>query len=251
MPPLTLDSLLHGGAGGGEPEDACEDEFSGSDDDSSGAGSEDCGGDDVDGDYDPYSPAESLWLRIGEDIDWSEVGAVLEREDSTKGASNPKSACSCGAPAARMSTCVGGGGTATAPTKAVEVVVIAGLPAAARKVSREHGRRRRLGRARARARARVFAGDAVEVVEPGSPKVSCLGGVRSRAQAQQPYCPAGAAGRRRWRWSCASWLVQMPIPSSPADPNVILCLIIVVTDPYVYAVPRLVNAATDPCAGMC
>uniref|UniRef100_A0A0D3F601 Uncharacterized protein n=1 Tax=Oryza barthii TaxID=65489 RepID=A0A0D3F601_9ORYZ len=88
MPPLTLDSLLHGG---GEPEDECEDEFSGSDDDDGedgGGGSEEWGGD-VDGEYDPYSPAESLWLRIGEDIDWSEVGAVLEREDSTKGASNP------------------------------------------------------------------------------------------------------------------------------------------------------------------
>uniref|UniRef100_A0A0E0CLI6 Uncharacterized protein n=1 Tax=Oryza meridionalis TaxID=40149 RepID=A0A0E0CLI6_9ORYZ len=203
MPPLTLDSLLHGG---GEPEDACEDEFSGSDDDDGedgGGGSEEWGGD-VDGEYDPYSPAESLWLRIGEGIDWSEVGAVLEREDSTKGASNPKSAaaCSCGgagAPAARMSTCAGGGGTAKA-------VVIAGLPAAARKASREHERRRRrLGRARAR--ARVFAGDAVEVAEPGSPKVSCLGGVRSRARAQQPYCPAAAAAGRR-RWWCAPWLVS-------------------------------------------
>uniref|UniRef100_A0A0D9YT77 Uncharacterized protein n=1 Tax=Oryza glumipatula TaxID=40148 RepID=A0A0D9YT77_9ORYZ len=116
MPPLTLDSLLHGG---GEPEDECEDEFSGSDDDDGedgGGGSEEWGGD-VDGEYDPYSPAESLWLRIGEDIDWSEVGAVLEREDSTKGASNPKSAAafSCaGAPAARMPTCAGGGGTAKA-----------------------------------------------------------------------------------------------------------------------------------------
>uniref|UniRef100_J3LDH6 Uncharacterized protein n=1 Tax=Oryza brachyantha TaxID=4533 RepID=J3LDH6_ORYBR len=90
MPPVTLDSLLRGR--GGEPEEACEDEFSCSDD---GDGGEECGGE---GD-DPYWPVESLWLRIGEDIDWSEVGAVLEREDSTKGASNPKSAC------ARASCC--------------------------------------------------------------------------------------------------------------------------------------------------
>lgn len=179
MPPLTLDSLLHGG--GGEPEDECEDEFSGSDDDGEdgGGGSEEWGGD-VDGEYDPYSPAESLWLRIGEDIDWSEVGAVLEREDSTKGASNPKSAaaCSCaGAPAARMPTCAGGGGTAKA-------VVIAGCP----RRGRPRGSTSGGGGARPRrARARVFAGDAVEVAEPGRPR-----------------CPASAAsGRGRGRSSRA------------------------------------------------
>uniref|UniRef100_A0A0D9VGN2 Uncharacterized protein n=1 Tax=Leersia perrieri TaxID=77586 RepID=A0A0D9VGN2_9ORYZ len=207
MPPLTLDSILRGAGddGGGEPEDACEGEFSGS-----GSDSDECHGDGgVDGeDYDPYSPAESLWLRIGEGIDWSEVGAVLEREDSTKGASNPKSHTCCGAaPAPRMSTCAGGVGTMPTSAKAVGVVVIAGLPAAAgKKISREHGGRRRCRRlGLARAGSRVFAGEDVEIAEPGSPKVSCLGGVRSRAQ-QQPYCPAGGdAGRWRRRW-CA-WLV--------------------------------------------
>ncbi|KAL5208688.1 hypothetical protein ABZP36_033123 [Zizania latifolia] len=202
MPPLSLGSLLR--EGGGETEDMWEAAFSASSEDDSGGGGgeEECGDVAVgEGGGETFSPAGSLWLRIGEDIDWSEVGAVLEREDSTKGASNPKSSAtrnSSAAPAARTSSssssCAGGG----TPTKAVAVVVIAGLPPAAGKISREHGRsRRRLGRARARAGARVFAGEAVEA-EPGSPKVSCLGGVRSR----QPCPTVGAAGRRRWWLPC-------------------------------------------------
>lgn len=172
MPQLDLDSLL---CGGGVGRDEYKVTFETALSDSDGA----------DADDDPYAPAESLRLRIGEDIDWSDVGAVLERDDSTKGATNPKSAARKSAAAARSSCAA-----ACAP-KAV-VVVIGGLPAAG-KVAREHGRRRscRLGR------ARVFAGEAVEA-EPASPKVSCLGGVRSQPELD----PAEAeAGRRGW-WPC-------------------------------------------------
>lgn len=176
MPQLDLDSLL---CGGGVGRDESKVTFETALSDSDGA-DEYC---DAGGDDDPYAPAESLRLRIGEDIDWSDVGAVLERDDSTKGATNPKSAARKSAAAARSSCAAAGAPKAVA-------VVIGGLPAAG-KVAREHGRRRScmLGR------ARVFAREAVEA-EPASPKVSCLGGVRS-----QPELDPAEAGRRGW-WPC-------------------------------------------------
>jgi hypothetical protein len=85
---------------------------------------------------DPYAPATSLRLRIGEDIDWCDVGggavvAVLRRDDSTKGAgANPKSAArrsvqtQAAAPRSSMSS------YAAAQTKVVPVV-IGGLPSPA------------------------------------------------------------------------------------------------------------------------
>ncbi|KQJ99735.1 uncharacterized protein LOC104584271 [Brachypodium distachyon] len=132
---------------------------------------------------DPYAPAESFLLRIGEDVEWSDVvGAVLERDESTRGASNPKSA----AAATRKISAA-----ARAP-KAVASVVIGGLP---NKAAHEHGRRRActlIGREKVSA-ARV---DVVEEEEPASPKVSCLGGVRPRRGLE----PVDAeAGRRGWR----------------------------------------------------
>ncbi|XP_062223173.1 uncharacterized protein LOC133922037 [Phragmites australis] len=145
---------------------------------------------------DPYAPAESLRLRIGEDIDWSDVGvaAVLERDDSTKGAgANPKSA-------ARRSAVARSSLSAAALPKAAVAAVIGGLPAASKnKTAREHGRRSscRLGR------ARVFAaGEAVDhQAEPASPKVSCLGGVTG---VRLETWPAGEGSSRRGWWS---WFV--------------------------------------------
>ncbi|CAD6250799.1 unnamed protein product [Miscanthus lutarioriparius] len=182
MPPLDVGSLVLRDDGGAELEATCGCETAPS--------YSDC---------DPYAPAESLRLRIGEDIDWSDVvgavavAAVLERDDSTKGAAaNPKS---CAATAARSSL------SAPAAPRAVAVVT-GGLPAA-----RDHRRRRspcqlQLGLGGG---AKVFAsGEAAgghhHQAEPGSPKVSCLGGVRS-----QPRTAAEGitSGRRRW-WA---WLV--------------------------------------------
>ncbi|KAK8938780.1 hypothetical protein KSP39_PZI011452 [Platanthera zijinensis] len=42
-------------------------------------------------DEDPDMPAESFQIRIGEDIDWADINAFYERDDSTKGNTNPKS----------------------------------------------------------------------------------------------------------------------------------------------------------------
>ncbi|CAD6244453.1 unnamed protein product [Miscanthus lutarioriparius] len=187
MPPLDVGSLVLHDDGGAELEASCGCETAPS--------YSDC---------DPYAPAESLRLRIGEDIDWSDVVgavAVLEREDSTKGAAaNPKSC------AARRSAATAARSSLSAPPAPRAVaVVIGGLPAA-----RDHGGRRRspcrlqlqLGD-----RARVFeSGEAAagrHQAEPGSPKVSCLGGVRSQPRTAAEGITSGGGGRRWWAWLVA------------------------------------------------
>ncbi|CAN6251778.1 unnamed protein product [Urochloa humidicola] len=198
MPPLDLDTLVSsdgGGGGAAELMDSCRCETALSYD-GSGAAEERR---DDDGDVDdPYAPAQSLCLRIGEDIDWSDVVAavaVLERDDSTKGAgANPKcaarrSVATAAAAAARGSVVP----PAPAASRAM-TVVIGGLPA-----GREHCRRRSPRRRLSGGRAsKVFAaGEAARadrLAEPGSPKVSCLGGVRSQPQG------VSGGGRRWWAW---------------------------------------------------
>jgi hypothetical protein len=149
---------------------------------------------------DPYAPATSLRLRIGEDIDWCDVGggamvAVLRRDDSTKGAgANPKSAArrsvqaQAAAPRSSMSSYV-------AAQRKVVPVVIGGLPspAAAGKV-----RPRRVFAAGEQQQGVVGRHHHLE--EPGSPKVSCLGAVRP----EQRAVGRGLSRRAWWRsWSAA------------------------------------------------
>ncbi|KAF8686654.1 hypothetical protein HU200_043483 [Digitaria exilis] len=197
MPPLDLDTLV-------SRDGDCADELKAA-----------CGGDtalpepddDVSDNEDPYAPAQSLRLRIGEDIEWSDVvvgaaAAVLERHDSTKGAgANPKCAArrSVAAPTAARGSLPPG----PAPRAAAVAVVIGGLPGKA--AAREHGRQRR-SPCRISGRARVFAAggevDRLEVAEPGSPKVSCLGGVRSQPRAAGEGVGVGS-GRRWWGWLVA------------------------------------------------
>ncbi|CAL4969017.1 unnamed protein product [Urochloa decumbens] len=190
MPPLDLDTLVSCD-GGGELTAACGCDTALSED-GSGAAEEHEEEED-----DPYAPAQSLRLRIGEDIEWSDVAAavaVLERDDSTKGAgANPKCA------ARRSVAAAAAAARGSAPRAAVAAVVIGGLPG---KAAREHGRRRsprRPGSGCGGRASRVFAaGEAAaanRLVEPGSPKVSCLGGVRSQPRA------AAEGVRGRW-WAC-------------------------------------------------
>ncbi|CAL5057903.1 unnamed protein product [Urochloa decumbens] len=190
MPPLDLDTLVSCD-GGGELTAACGCDTALSED-GSGAAEEHEEEED-----DPYAPAQSLRLRIGEDIDWSDVAAavaVLERDDSTKGAgANPKCA------ARRSGAAAAGAARGSAP-RAVATVVIGGLPG---KAAREHGRWRSPRRLSGGGRAsRVFAaGEAAaadRLVEPGSPKVSCLGGVRSQPRAAAEGVGSGVHG---W-WAC-------------------------------------------------
>ncbi|GJM85166.1 hypothetical protein PR202_ga01594 [Eleusine coracana subsp. coracana] len=149
-------------------------------------------------DDDPYAPAESLRLRIGEDIDWSDVvvvggggAAVLQRGDSTKGAgANPKSAArrsvhQAAAPRSSMSS-------APAPRKVVPVV-IGGLPGKVRCSPCRLGGRARVFAAAGEQQAVAGAASHRELEEPGSPKVSCLGAVRPKQN------PATMSRRASWR----------------------------------------------------
>ncbi|RLN08583.1 hypothetical protein C2845_PM11G06620 [Panicum miliaceum] len=204
MPPLDLDTLVSRDGAGASEElmAACGCDYALSDDGSDAEERDGGGGGDDD---DLYAPAQSLRLRIGEDIDWSDVGAgaVLERDDSTKGAgANPKCAARRSVAAA-----AGGGARSSLPPSAPPAprpvaVVIGGL---AGKAAREHGGRRR-SPCRLGGRARVFAaGEAAadhRLAEPGSPKVSCLGGVRSRSQ-PRPAAEGVGTGRRWWAWLAA------------------------------------------------
>jgi len=199
MPPLDLDTLVscHGAAAGDSDSEelkaTCRRDITMSDG-GSGAGEE------RDDDGDPYAPAQSLRLRIGEDIDWSDVGAgaVLERDDSTKGAgANPKCAArrSVAAAAAARSSLP----SSAPPAPRAVAVVIGGLaPAAAGKAARDHGTRRPGGRARVFAAGEAAAADRLS--EPGSPKVSCLEGVRSQ---QRAAAEGVTTGRRWWAWLVA------------------------------------------------
>lgn len=193
MPPLDLDTLVScDGVGGGDAElkAACGCDAALSD----GSGTE------KRDDDDPYAPAQSLQLRIGEDIEWSDVvgaAAVLERDDSTKGAgANPK----CAARRSVAAAAAARGSLPPAPAPRAVAVVIGGLPG---KVAREHGGRgrspRRLG---GRARRVFAAGEAAadRLAEPGSPEVSCLGGVRSQPRAA---AEGFSSGRRWWAWLVA------------------------------------------------
>jgi len=200
MPPLDLDTLVSRD-GGEEWKAACGCDTAMSDG-SYGAGEE------RDDDGDPYAPAQSLRLRIGEDIDWSDVGAgvALERDDSTKGAgANPKCAArrSVAAAAAVRNSLP----SPAPPARRAVAVVIGGLaPAAAGKAARDHGTRRPGGRARVFAAGEAAAADRLS--EPGSPKVSCLGGVRSQPRAA---AEGVTTGRRWWAWlvadvtPCSCW----------------------------------------------
>ncbi|EAY94036.1 hypothetical protein OsI_15815 [Oryza sativa Indica Group] len=140
------------------------------------------------------APAESRCVRIGDGAIWAELagGAVLERDGSTKGSSNPKAAAASGKGKK------GGPRPSSAESRRLPVtgkaaVVICGLPAG-KMVAQKKRRSPCLGRgwrrAPAAAGARVFASEAVET-DPGSPKVSCFGAVRSeRSPATAAAAPA-------------------------------------------------------------
>jgi len=145
-------------------------------------------------DDDGDAPAESVLIPV-----WGGAGlaellcAVLRRDGSTKGSSNPKAAAEAatrkqGAPRAEPRRLPG-----TTAGKAAAVVVIGVLPAAGKEVANAK-ERRAPGRVvaarpwrRPAAGARVFASEVVGP-EPVSPKVSCFGAVlpESRGAAAPP-----------------------------------------------------------------
>ncbi|EHA8586446.1 hypothetical protein COCNU_scaffold000397G000020 [Cocos nucifera] len=128
---------------------------------------------------DPDFPAESFEVRIGDEIEWTDLNAVYDREDSTKGSTNPKSShANPRAPAASNSQRFSGN------LKAKPQII--GLPGKIHHSGYD-------GRSvRRRPHVQIFpkkatggrGGDggrksAVPELEPGSPKVSCFGKVLS------------------------------------------------------------------------
>ncbi|KAL6652850.1 hypothetical protein ACP70R_011775 [Stipagrostis hirtigluma subsp. patula] len=188
MPHLDLDHLFAVFGGGGESRSkvACETAAAipGSEASAqSGSGSAAANACASDADA---APAESVLLRVRDGVGLVELfGAVLQRDGSTKGTSNPKAAAATrnkGAPRAAE--------TARRLPAGKAAVVIGVLPAAGKVVAQERrapgpGRR---GWRRPAAGARVFATSEAVGAEPVSPKVSCFGAVRSerRASANAP-----------------------------------------------------------------
>ncbi|XP_008787717.1 uncharacterized protein LOC103705685 [Phoenix dactylifera] len=146
---------------------------------------------------DPTLPAESIRVRIGDEIDWTDLNVVYDRDDSTKGNTNPKAQHSSGKPPRSNSQRFSGNLKTKAP--------ILGLPN-----KLQHSGY--LGRsARRPANGRIFPKkkppggggrkSAVPEEEPGSPKVSCFGKVlsereRERCRQQCRQSTAGAAEER-------------------------------------------------------
>ncbi|CAM0904737.1 unnamed protein product [Alopecurus aequalis] len=161
MPQLDVESRLCVGAGESRSKVACETiAVAGSD--ASGQCSINVINDHPDG------RAESRRMSWA----WSGLaGAVLERDGSTKGSSNPKAAAegtSKGAPK---------------PRRPPPAIVIGVLPASKMAVQQRCSPVLGRGWRRPAGGARVFASEAVETEEPLSPKVSCFGAVRSESRA--------------------------------------------------------------------
>ncbi|CAL9751208.1 unnamed protein product [Musa acuminata subsp. burmannicoides] len=135
---------------------------------------------------DPHLPPESFQVPIGGDgIDWTDLNAVFDRDDSTKGSTNPKSANAN--PKSRSIS-----ERSSASLKAKPAVL--GLPSAI-------GTPGFTGRASRRQRppsGRIFPKKGARsgresAADPGSPKVSCFGKVLSDRERRKQG--------RSWRWA--------------------------------------------------
>uniref|UniRef100_A0A0E0JRC9 Uncharacterized protein n=1 Tax=Oryza punctata TaxID=4537 RepID=A0A0E0JRC9_ORYPU len=141
---------------------------------------------------DPDFPPESITIPIGDEVAFSELNPIYDRDDSTKGSTNPKSAagaCSNPIPAKSRSNSTRIAGAPAAAT------TFFGLPASIRPAFT----RRRPSQGRILPDKRSGGGggssrrgDGEE--EPRSPKVSCIGKVLSD---RERY--GRSRGRRWWR----------------------------------------------------
>ncbi|KAM3367327.1 hypothetical protein ACQJBY_016125 [Aegilops geniculata] len=127
---------------------------------------------------------------------WSgPTGAALERDGSTKGSSNPKTAAE--------ETTTRNKGASRAPRRLeLEAIVVGVLPAGKMVVLQRRSPVVGRGWRRPAAGARVFASEAVGT-EPASPKVSCFGAVRSESRAATPApAPRGEEEQVEERSGC-------------------------------------------------
>jgi hypothetical protein len=172
-------------------------------------------------------PPESTQLRVGDDVAWSDINGVYDRDDSLKGNTNPKCLLTRAHHAASSSSQRFSGNL-----KSTAAPII-GLPGG--KLGQGGGARRG-GHPPAifPKKARTGGGGRQAkpaVPEPGSPKVSCFGKVHSirersfrRRPSLSPPQPRPAAGccggflmrRSRSRNSAVECVDQSPPPPPPS-----------------------------------
>ncbi|KAG0480634.1 hypothetical protein HPP92_011224 [Vanilla planifolia] len=171
MPRVELDSVLCGGEG----KIACETV-------STGAGP-------ALPEEDPNMPAESFQVRIGEDIDWIDFHALYDREDSTKGSTNPKSHHTKNTQQHPPSSSQRFSGNMKS-----KVPIIA-LPNKVRHPSllSHSARRQASGRIFPKKKSASDGKSAGAVPEPGSPQVSCFGKVLSNRERERNQRRGGAS----------------------------------------------------------
>lgn len=140
---------------------------------------------------DPDFPPDSITIPIGDDAAFSELNPMYERDDSTKGSTNPKSAAAAvanptvAAKTRSNSTRAAGG----APPPPASGTTFFGLPA---RIRPAFSRRRP---SQSQSQGRILRDKrAGGEVEPRSPKVSCIGKVLSDRERHGRR----RRGRRAW-----------------------------------------------------
>ncbi|KAJ1286329.1 hypothetical protein BS78_03G344900 [Paspalum vaginatum] len=173
MPQVDLESLVCGvsGAGAGDRKVSCETVIAGGSGDGSPPRM-------PPPPPDPDFPPESITIPIGDEVAFSELNPIIyERDDSTKGSTNPKFAAAVVANPIAAKTRSNSTRVAGAPAAAAGTTFF-GLPAKIRPpFSRRRPSQGRILHDK-RSGGSSRSGDGGEV-EPRSPKVSCIGKVLS------------------------------------------------------------------------
>ncbi|KAG8078555.1 hypothetical protein GUJ93_ZPchr0007g5227 [Zizania palustris] len=168
MPQVDLESLVCGvaGAGAGDRKVSCETVIAGESGEASPPRMPP---------PDPDIPPESITIPIGDEAALSELIPIYDRDDSTKGSTNPKSAAGVSNPIPAKSRS-NSARIAGAPAAATSFF---GLPASIRPAftRRRPSQGRILPDKRSSGRGGGGSGEGEE--EPRSPKVSCIGKVLS------------------------------------------------------------------------
>ncbi|KAM3333930.1 hypothetical protein ACQJBY_028789 [Aegilops geniculata] len=184
MPQVDLESLVCGGAGAGagDRKVSCETVIAGSDSGDGASPPRRVPPPPPPPDHD--FPPESITIRIGDDAAFSELNPIYERDDSTKGSTNPKSSAAGGGACNPVPLKARSNSTRIAGAPAAGTATFFGLPARIRPAFT----RRQPSQGRILPDKR--SGGTGE--EPRSPKVSCIGKVLS----DRERC--GRRRQRRW-----------------------------------------------------
>ncbi|KAL6614126.1 hypothetical protein ACP70R_036396 [Stipagrostis hirtigluma subsp. patula] len=189
MPQVDLESLVCGvaGAGAGDRKVSCETVIAG--------GSGDASPPRMPPPPDPDFPPDSITIPIGDEAAFAELNPIYERDDSTKGSTNPKWASGGASNPIAAKTRSNSTRVAGAPPPPAAGTTFFGLPAKIRPPFT----RRRSSQGRIlpdkRAGGGGGGGRGGDEAEPRSPKVSCIGKVMSDRERH-----GGRRRRRRRGW---------------------------------------------------